>query len=247
MDDNSPSRLPAHKGRRRSHQQQIRTDGQNHSTVPTPSHLHIHHRLGIRSHFLREKPSPLVQAVINLDNEWSQKYITGSWEAATDPSPTPAPVSWELDPTPLTANHPPRITDSNTRVTLREGSLKEPLPKSDNGLGWVQIQQKSLQWEEHIQGSPIITHEGLTTLVHPTRGWTIASGTWNALRAKWGLTSETLQRIYESCATQRHLETASIFTPTRHILQTIKQVWHVEGIHGLPAVSALGTRIPGGR
>ena len=176
-----------------------------------------------------------MQAVINLENEWSHKYIR---ETATDPSPIPAHGSWELDPPPLTANHPSRITDSNTRITLREDSLKRPLPQSDNGLGWVQIQQKSLRWEEHIQGSPIITHEGLTTLAHPTRGWTIASGTWNDLREKWGLTSETLQRVYESCATQRQLETANIFTPTRHILQTIKRVWQVEEIHGLPAVAA---------
>jgi hypothetical protein len=98
------------------------------------------------------------------------------------------------------ANHPPRVTDSNIRITFREDSLKESLPTSDNGLGWVQIQKKSLRWEEHIQVSTIITHEGLTTLAHSNRGWTIASGTWNALwnalRAKWGLTSETLQRKF---------------------------------------------------
>jgi hypothetical protein len=134
-----------------------------------------------------------------------------------------------------------------TRLELRtltpescseKDSLKEPLPTSDNGLGWVQIQQKSLRWEEHIQDSTIITHEGLTTLAHPNRGWTITSGTWNTLRAKWGLTSETLQKIYDSCKIQRQLETANIFTPTRHILQTIKRVCKVEGIHGLPSVTA---------
>jgi hypothetical protein len=65
---------------------------------------------------------------------------------------------------PLMANHPPRVTDSNIRITLREDSLKESLPTSDNGLGWVQIQQKSLRWEENIQGSTIITHEVLNLL-----------------------------------------------------------------------------------
>jgi hypothetical protein len=177
-----------------------------------------------------KQPSPLEQEAIDLENEWSQKYVTGIWGASTDPSPSP--VSWELDPPPLTTNHPPRITDSNTRITLREDSLKEPLPKSDNGLDWVQIQQKSLRWEELIQDSPIITHEDLTTLDHPSRGWTITNGTWNALRTKWRLTSETLQRIYDSCATQRRLETVNIFTPTRYILQTIKRICQVEGIHG---------------
>jgi hypothetical protein len=54
--------------------------------------------------------------------------------------------------------------------------------------------------------SSVITHEGLTTLAHPDRGWTIASETWNALRETWGLSSETLQKIYDSCITQRQLD-----------------------------------------
>jgi hypothetical protein len=182
------------------------------------------------------QPPPLAQAAIDLENEWSHKYVTGTWVDPTEPSPPS--TTWHHDPPPLMTNHPPRVQDSNTRITLREDSLKESLPTSDNGLGWVQIQQKSLRWEENIQGSTIITHEGLTTLAHPTQGWTIAGGTWNALRAKWGLTSETLQRIYESCTSQRQLETANVFTPTRHILQTIKRVWQVEGLHGLPAIAA---------
>jgi hypothetical protein len=49
---------------------------------------------------------------------------------------------------------------------------------------------------------------------------------------------ETLHRIYDSCITQRQLETAPTFTPTKHVLQTIKRIWQVEGIHGLPAISA---------
>jgi hypothetical protein len=184
-----------------------------------------------------QSPSPLEQAAIDLENEWSQKYVTGALEVPTDPPPSPVQVLWELDPPPLLAHQPPRITDSNTRITQREGSVKEPLPKSESGLGWVQIQQKSLRWEEHIQGSPIITYKGLTTVAHPNRGWTIASGTWHTLRAKWGLISETLQRIYDSSITQRQLETAHTFTPTRHIFQTIKRIWQVEGIHGLPAIA----------
>ncbi len=79
-----------------------------------------------------KKHSPLEQAAIDLDNESSQKYVMGTWETPTERSPST--VSWELDPPPLTAIHPSRITDSNTRITLREFSLKEPLPKSDNGL-----------------------------------------------------------------------------------------------------------------
>jgi hypothetical protein len=117
------------------------------------------------------QPSPSAQAVIDLENEWSQKYVMGTWVAPTEPPPPT--VNWYHDPPPLMSNHPPRVTDSNTRITLRENSLKEALPTSDKGLGWVQIQQKSLRWEENIQVSTVITHEGRklckrsVNLVHP--------------------------------------------------------------------------------
>jgi hypothetical protein len=74
-----------------------------------------------------KQPSPLEEAVIDLENEWSQKYVTGTWEDPTEP--TLSPESWNLDPPPLMANHPPRIMDSNTRITVREDSLKETTPK----------------------------------------------------------------------------------------------------------------------
>ncbi len=32
-------------------------------------------------------------------------------------------VLWEPDPKPLMGNHPPRVTDSNTRISLSEGAL----------------------------------------------------------------------------------------------------------------------------
>ncbi len=79
------------------------------------------------------QPPPLAQAAIDLENEWSQKYVMGTWVSPTDPSPPS--VIWHHDPPPLMANHPPRVTDSNIRVTLREDSLKESLPTSDNQRG----------------------------------------------------------------------------------------------------------------
>ena len=69
-----------------------------------------------------EQPSPLAQAAINLENEWSQKYITGTWEATADPSPTPALVSWELDPPPLTAN-----TRLESRILIPESRYGKAL------------------------------------------------------------------------------------------------------------------------
>ncbi len=147
-------------------------------------------------------------------------------------------VLWEPDPKPLMANHPPRVTDSNTRISLSEGVLTGPCPRDDSGLGWVQIQRKSLLWEEKIEGFSIITSEGLTTLAHPQLGWTITSGMWNTLRTTWGPTMATLTRIHESCKTQSLLESADVFTPTRHILQAIRRTWMVDRVHGLPAVAA---------
>jgi hypothetical protein len=135
------------------------------------------------------------------------------------------------------ANHPSRVIDSNTRTSLSEGALTRPCPRDDSGLGWVQIQRKSLLWEGKIEGFSIITSEGLTTLAHPQLGWTIASGMWNILRTTWGPTMTTLTRIHESCKTQSLLESADVFIPTRHILQVISRAWMVNRVHGLPAVA----------
>jgi hypothetical protein len=51
-------------------------------------------------------------------------------------------------------------------------------------------------------------------------------------------TMDTLTRIHESCKTQSLLVSADIFTPTRHILQSIRSTWMVDRVHGLPAVTA---------
>ena len=48
---------------------------------------------------------------------------------------------------------------------------------------------------------------------------------------------ETLERIYESCKAQSHLECVDIFTPTRHILQAIRRTWKTDRVHVLPAVT----------
>jgi hypothetical protein len=53
------------------------------------------------------------------------------------------------------------------------------------------------------------------------------------------VTSETLLKIYDSCITQKQPEKTHIFTPTRHILQTIKRIWNIVRTHcGLTAVAA---------
>ncbi len=69
-------------------------------------------------------------------------------------------------------------------------------------------------------------------------GWTIMSGTWNHLRKVWGPTPDTLAKIQDSCKTQESLEEENVFSPTRHLLLTIKRLWQVDRVHGLPAVAA---------
>ncbi len=170
---------------------------------------------------------------------WSQpsarlpdEYLEATWRRSQPSARLPdvfsivtpqEKVLWEPDPKPLMTNHPSRVIDSNTRISLSEGALIRPCPRDDSGLGWVQIQRKSLLWEEKIEGFSIITSEGLTTLAHPQLGWTITSGMWNTLRTTWGPTMATLTRIHESCKPQSLLESADVLTPTRHILQAIRR------------------------
>jgi hypothetical protein len=83
-----------------------------------------------------------------------------------------------------------------------------------------------------------LTHEGLTTMAHSSRtGWTIMSGTWNHLRKVWGPTQDTLTKIQTSCKTQESLEETNVFSPTRHLLLTIKRLWQIDRVHGLPVVA----------
>ena len=177
-----------------------------------------------------QAPSRMEQLAKRLEETWGKTYSNMQTTSIASPKiALPGKATWEPDPKPLMANHPPRVTDSNTRIALSEGSLKGPCPQDDSGLGWVQIQRKSILWEEKIEGFSVITHEGLTTLAHPQIGWTINSGMWNTLRTLWGMNMETLERIHESCKSQSHLECANIFTPTRHILQTIRRIWKRTG------------------
>ena len=136
---------------------------------------------------------------------------------------------WEPNPLPLMANHPPRVTASNTKIPMdREGALSQPCPKGEDDRGWVQLQQKSLLCQEKIEGSLVVTHEGLTTMAQSSRtGWTIMRGIWNHLRKVWGPTPDTLAKIQASCKDQESLEDANVFSPTRHLLLTLKRLWRI--------------------
>ena len=169
-------------------------------------------------------PSIAETRAFELESEWgTQEVHMKDLDQSIDSSED---TTWEPNPLPLMAKHPPRVTASNTKIQLdQEGILSQACPKGENDLGWVQLQQKSLLWQEKIEGSLVVTHEGLTTMTQSSRtGWTIMSGTWNQLRQVWGPTPNTLAKIQASCKTQESLEEANVFSPTRHLLLAIQRL-----------------------
>ncbi len=121
-----------------------------------------------------------------------------------------------------------RITDSNTRIILQKGSLKEPLPKSERGLGWVQIQQSPYDgkntYRDHSLLLRIVTYEGLTTLDHPNRGWTITSWTITTLEHSksemWTDIGNTTCNLPEhSVYTKNHIDDGTIVC-------RLTSIWH---------------------
>ena len=115
-----------------------------------------------------QAPSRTEVLANRLEETWGRVQPRARLLDDVSPRITPEEkVMWEPDPKPLMANHPPRVTDSNTRISLSEGALTGPCPRDDSDLGWIQIQRKSLLWEEKIEGFSIVTSEGLTSLAHP--------------------------------------------------------------------------------
>jgi hypothetical protein len=162
---------------------------------------------------------------LELESEWDTQ---GEYMETSDRSKDATEDTiWEPNPLPLMTNHPPRVTVSNTKIQLdREGALSQTCPKGENDRGWVQLQQKSLLWQEKIEGSLVVTHEGLTTMTQSSRtGWTIMSGIWNHLRKVWGPTPDTIEKIQASWKDQESLEDDNVFSPTRHLLLTLKRLW----------------------
>jgi hypothetical protein len=185
-----------------------------------------------------QTPSMTESRAMELESEWDTQEEC--MESPVRNKDATEDITWEPDPLPLMANHPPRVTVSNTKIQLdREGALSQACPRGEDDLGWVQLQQKSLLWQERIEGSLVVTHEGLTTMAQSSRtGWTVMSGTWNHLRRVWGPTQGTLARIQDSCKDQENLEEANVFSHTRHLLLTLKRLWQLDRVHGLPAVAA---------
>ena len=112
-----------------------------------------------------------------MESEWdTQETHMEDSDRVTDSNED---TTWEPNPLPLMVKHPPRVTVSNTKIQLdRDGILSQACPKGEDDLEWDQLQQKSLLLQEKIEGSLVVTYEGLTTMSRSSRtGWTILSGT----------------------------------------------------------------------
>ncbi len=69
------------------------------------------------------------QAGFQLEETWGRTYSNIQITIIVPPKIVPqGKATWEPDPKPLMTNHPPRVTDSNTRITLLESSLQWSLP-----------------------------------------------------------------------------------------------------------------------
>ena len=141
---------------------------------PTARHLHpeISAFIGRKHDDIlsqNRSPSATELKLLELEREWGTGDIGTDTDEEIREMETQDHILWEPNPPPLMTNHPPRITSSNTKIQLRKGTLDQPCPKGEDDLGWVQIQQKSLMWEEKNGDFSVITHEGLTTLAHSVK------------------------------------------------------------------------------
>ena len=87
---------------------------------------------------LDQAPSMTENRALELESEWgTQETHREDSDRGTDADED---TTWEPNPLPLMAKHPPRVTASNTKMPPdREGFLSQTCPKGENDLGWVQL------------------------------------------------------------------------------------------------------------
>jgi len=88
-------------------------------------------------------------------------------------------MRWEAPSMPTAAYDPGLLREQERPLVLRKNwFLDQEIPAG----GFVRIQDSSQVWEERVDDTRIITTKGLTTCLHPGRGWTITSRGWNFLQ-----------------------------------------------------------------
>ena len=71
-----------------------------------------------------QAPSRMENLAKRLEETWGKTYSNIQITSIDSPKIVPlGKATWEPDPKPLMANHPPRVADSNTRISFSQWSL----------------------------------------------------------------------------------------------------------------------------
>jgi len=88
-------------------------------------------------------------------------------------------MRWEAPSMSTAAYDPGLLREQETPLVIgKNWFLYQEIPAG----GFVRIQDSLQVWEERVDEMRIIQAEGLTTCLHPGRGWTITSRGWNFLK-----------------------------------------------------------------
>jgi len=147
-------------------------------------------------------------------------------------------MRWEVPSMPTAAYNPDLPREHETPPEIgKDWFLDQESPAS----GFVRILDSSQVWEERVDETRVITTEGLTTCLHPGRGWTITSGRWNFLKKQecWeGHKQALITTIRKETKRTKDLEDAGYRSPTWAVVRVLQQINRATRIEGEAAMSA---------
>ena len=137
----------------------------------------------------------LIDALETLDLEWSKDNDTKTQCSRLNTSPLhrgnafnkngPARVKRRMQWEAPFVDDPLLLSRQEVHAEIGiDGFLDQDILSHPTG-GYIRILAESLLWEERLGKTRIRTTEGLTTIMEPHRGWTIASSNCNFLRKQW--------------------------------------------------------------
>jgi hypothetical protein len=136
-------------------------------------------------------------------------------------------LPWEKDSIARAAYDPAHIPDCNVQAMVGQHLIfSEPIPKAENGRGYLRVTKKSLWWQT-AQFPTVWTSEELTTCMEKGYQFTINSTTWNHLRMLWQAPPlDLLSLVYQETHVQNILEASGYRTPTWRILRALQSTPH---------------------
>ena len=149
-------------------------------------------------------------------------------------------LEWEQLSTPLVAEDPPLLPD--TELAVRVGQdlfLDEELPKPASRQGYVSVTETSLIWKSS-SNSQIFTYQGLTTNMDLEHGWTVMSSIWHHLRAHHTTVDEHdfTRFISSEVQHQQRIETEGYRSPSWRMLKALQSINKATTVQGESAVAA---------